>query len=107
MLNVATNPAQRLRLHGELADSRHWGYAERDLRLLDRDEREDRLRVAGALDATFSPHCARVQPARLVQGLARVVEALGVDIFESTAVTEIRPCGGAARSPAAVTARGP
>jgi glycine/D-amino acid oxidase-like deaminating enzyme len=105
VLNVATNPAQRRRLHEELAEARDRGFAEADLRLLGADEREERLRVAGALDATFSPHCARVQPARLVQGLARVVEALGVDIFESTTVTEIRPRQGG-RPAEAVTARG-
>lgn len=105
ILQVATNPAQRRRLHADLADSRRWGHAEEDLRLLDPGEREDRLRVAGAVDATYSPHCARIQPARLVRGLARVVANLGVDIFESTAVTEILPRrdGGPAR---AVTARG-
>ncbi len=104
VLNVATNPAQRGRLHAELKDARAWGWDEDDLRLLGRDERESRLRVAGALDATYSPHCARVQPARLVQGLARAVEDLGVDIFESTAVTEIHPRSGGTAS--AVTARG-
>jgi hypothetical protein len=40
-----------------------------------------------------------------VQGLARVVEALGVDIFESTAVTEIRPRS-AGEPATAVTGRG-
>ncbi|GAA2092050.1 NAD(P)/FAD-dependent oxidoreductase [Actinomadura alba] len=106
VLHVATNPAQRRRLHAGLAESRRWGFAEDDLRLLDRGEREDRLRVAGALDALHSPHCARVQPARLVQGLARAVAGLGVDIFESTAVTEIRPRGRAGEPAAAVTGRG-
>jgi glycine/D-amino acid oxidase-like deaminating enzyme len=106
VLNVATNPAQRQRLHEELDDARRWGWAEEDLRLLDRDERESRLRVAGALEATHSPHCARVQPARLVQGLARAVEALGVDVFESTTVTEIRPRTSAGRPAEAVTDRG-
>ncbi|MCW2904582.1 MAG: dependent oxidoreductase [Streptosporangiaceae bacterium] len=91
VLGVATNPAQRRRLHAELAESRHWGFGEDDLRLLTRDERENRLRVAGALDTSYSPHCARVQPAKLVRGLAGVVQALGVDIFERTTVTEIRP----------------
>lgn len=92
VLNVATNPAQRRRLREELAAARAWGFAsEEDLRLLSADERESRLRISGALDATYSPHCARVQPARLVQGLADVVERLGVDIFESTTVTRIRP----------------
>jgi glycine/D-amino acid oxidase-like deaminating enzyme len=105
VLSVATNPAQRDRLHEELAESRGWGFAEADLRLLDAGEREERLCVAGALDVTYSPHCARVQPARLVQGLACAVEALGVDIFEATTVTEIRPRTGG-RPAEAVTARG-
>ncbi|MGW4470738.1 NAD(P)/FAD-dependent oxidoreductase [Nonomuraea sp. NPDC004354] len=91
LIHTATNPAQRRRLHEELDELRAWGYGEQDLRLLERDERESRLRVAGALDATFSPHCARIQPAKLAVGLARVVEALGVDIFEGTTVTAIKP----------------
>lgn len=40
-----------------------------------------------ALGASFDPACARLQPAKLVRGLARVVESLGVQIFEKTAVT--------------------
>ncbi len=47
----------------------------------------------------FTPHCARVQPAKLVQGLARVVEGMGVAIYEQTEVTDIK----AGR---AITARG-
>ncbi len=39
------------------------------------------------LGAVFDPACARLQPAKLVRGLARVVEALGVSIFEQTEVT--------------------
>ncbi len=39
----------------------------------------------------FNPHCARVQPAKLVRGLADVVERLGVTIYEQTPVTEIAP----------------
>jgi glycine/D-amino acid oxidase-like deaminating enzyme len=105
VLDVATNPAQRRRLHAELASARDRGFTEADLRLLSPGEREERLRVAGALDATYSPHCARVQPARLVQGLARVVAGLGVDIFEGTTVREIRPRS-AGRPARAVTARG-
>ena len=105
VLNVATNPAQRRRLHAELAWARDWGFSEADLRLLPESEREDRLRVAGALDATYSPHCARVQPARLVRGLAAVVSSLGVDVFEGTTVTAIRPRSGT-RPAEAVTAAG-
>ena len=39
----------------------------------------------------YTPHCARIQPAMLVRGLADVVERLGVPIYEGTAVTEIAP----------------
>jgi len=106
LLSVATNPAQRRRLHAELAEDRRWELGEDDLRLLDADERTGRLRVAGTLDATFTPHCARIQPAKLVQGLARAVEALGVDIFEGTTVAEIRPRTGAGAPATAVTDRG-
>jgi glycine/D-amino acid oxidase-like deaminating enzyme len=38
--------------------------------------------------ATFDPACARVHPAKLVRGLARVVESLGVSIFERTEVVD-------------------
>lgn len=105
VLNVARNLAQRRRLRDEVLHAREWGFAEADLRLLGPEERESRLRIAGALDATYSPHCARVQPARLVQGLARAVERLDVDIFEKTTVRELRPRE-PGRPAAAVTDRG-
>ncbi|GGK84610.1 FAD-dependent oxidoreductase [Sphaerisporangium melleum] len=109
VLNVATNPAQERRLRAEVDDLRRWGYAEEDMRLLSADERESRLHVEGALSAAYSPHCARVQPAKLAVGLAGAVAGLGVDIFEDTPVTEIRPRAGhagKAGAAAAVTTRG-
>ncbi|GAA2204933.1 FAD-binding oxidoreductase [Nonomuraea monospora] len=91
LIHVATNPAQRRRLRDGVADLRAWGYGEDDVRLLGRDEQRERVQVAGALEASYSPHCARIQPAKLAVGLAAAVERLGVDIFENTTVTEIRP----------------
>jgi glycine/D-amino acid oxidase-like deaminating enzyme len=38
--------------------------------------------------ARFDPACARVHPAKLVRGLARVVEELGVVLFERTEVLD-------------------
>jgi glycine/D-amino acid oxidase-like deaminating enzyme len=38
--------------------------------------------------AMFDPACARVHPAKLVRGLANVVESLGVSIFERTEVVD-------------------
>ncbi|GAA3724937.1 glycine/D-amino acid oxidase-like deaminating enzyme [Spinactinospora alkalitolerans] len=105
LIHVATNPAQRARLLAETEDLRQWGFGPDDLRNLDRDEWEGRIRVAGALAATYTPHCARIQPAKLAIGLARTVAGLGVDIFEGTAVSEIRPRTGG-RPATAVTDRG-
>ncbi|MFF0860943.1 NAD(P)/FAD-dependent oxidoreductase [Nonomuraea sp. NPDC003560] len=100
LVHVATNPAQRRRLREEVADLRSWGYGEDDMRLMDRDEQRERLQVAGTLEAAYSPHCARVQPAKLAVGLASAVAALGVDVFEGTTVTEIRPRMGGGKATA-------
>src|SRR5439155_13567785 len=41
--------------------------------------------------ATFTPHVARVHPARLLGGLRAAVERLGVSVHERTRVSELRP----------------
>ena len=43
------------------------------------------------LGATFTPHCAAIQPALLARGLADAVERRGVRLYEHTAAREIRP----------------
>ncbi|MFD3685967.1 NAD(P)/FAD-dependent oxidoreductase [Nocardiopsis sp. NPDC058631] len=101
---VATNAAQQERLTAEIEYLQEWGYWPDDIHLLAHDH-EPRLVVAGAVASAYSPHAARVNPAKLVTGLARVVVDLGVDLFEGTAVEEIRPRQGAAR-PAVVTDHG-
>ncbi|GAA3650159.1 FAD-dependent oxidoreductase [Nonomuraea antimicrobica] len=104
LIHVATNPAQRRRLRAGVADLRRWGYGEDDIRLLERAEQRERVQVAGALEASYSPHCARIQPAKLAIGLAAAVVRLGVDLFEDTTVTEILPRRNGRA--AAVTTRG-
>ncbi len=89
-LTVALGDAQARRLREELAHARAHGLDERDLRELTPDELEQRVHIAGAGGATFSPHVARVHPAKLLSGLAATVERLGVRIYESTPVSEIR-----------------
>ncbi|HEX2156010.1 MAG TPA: FAD-dependent oxidoreductase, partial [Actinomycetes bacterium] len=99
-LQVAASPVQLARLQAGVGHARRWGMGPDDQRLLGRDEAERRVRVAGLLDAAYTPHCATVDPARLARGLAGVVERLGVPIYEATPVTRIRPGG-------ADTTRGP
>ena len=59
--------------------------------LLDVDEAAARVRVAGLRGARYTPHCARVQPAKLVRGLAAAVERHGGTIYEGTAALDIAP----------------
>lgn len=91
LLHVATNPAQLARLTARMPEQRRFGWGFEDLTLLTREELGRRVNIAGAVGAAWSPHCARIQPARLVRGLAEAVERLGVSIYEDTAVLEVTP----------------
>ena len=86
-LEVARSPAQAKRLRAAVEEDRGWGVD--GIEILTAAESEARIRVDSAELGAFSPHCARVQPAKLVRGLADVVERLGVTIHEQTPVTEI------------------
>lgn len=87
-LMVATNPAQLVRLTQEVAHRRHWGEADR-VRQISAAEAKERVNIPGTLGGMIVSGVARVQPAKLVQGLARAVERLGVTIAEGTTVTAI------------------
>ncbi|ANW18979.1 NAD(P)/FAD-dependent oxidoreductase [Streptomyces clavuligerus] len=91
VLEVARTPAQAARL--KAFHEQELTYGEHDRVLRGARETAERLRVAGAVSSTWTPHGARLHPAKLVKGLADTVEALGVTIHESTPVTEIRPRG--------------
>lgn len=90
-LAIATTPAQLERLHAMIEKRRRLGDSEEDMRLLQPREVEDRLRAPGVLAGAYSPHCARVDPARLTRGLAAAVERRGVTIYEQTAARTIEP----------------
>jgi glycine/D-amino acid oxidase-like deaminating enzyme len=68
-----------------------------DDQLLDAAEAARRVNAAGLRGALFSPHCARVQPARLVRGLAEAAERAGARIYERTPVSSLQ--GGVALTP--------
>ncbi|HEY3481937.1 MAG TPA: FAD-dependent oxidoreductase [Streptomyces sp.] len=89
VLEVAYSPAQLARLKAYHAAETAFG--EKDRLLLGAAESARRIRVAGTVGGTWTPHGARVHPVKLVQGVAKAAERLGVVIHESTPVTEIRP----------------
>ncbi|HET7034980.1 MAG TPA: FAD-dependent oxidoreductase [Thermomicrobiaceae bacterium] len=86
-LRVARGPQQLPALESSARAAEAFGLADHYQRL-DAQETKERVQIAGALGATFNPQCALVQPAKLVRGLARAVERLGVTIYEGTPVTD-------------------
>ncbi len=90
-VTLARDRTQLMRVRDEVRTAHERGFTEDDLRVLERDEARSMLDAQSVLGGAFTPHCAVVHPARLVRGLARVVEAAGVPIFERTPVREITP----------------
>ncbi|MEY9873598.1 glycine/D-amino acid oxidase-like deaminating enzyme [Streptacidiphilus sp. MAP12-33] len=101
VLEVARTPAQVERLDAFVAGEHSYG--EKDVQRLTAAEAAERIGVDGALGASWTPHGARIQPAKLVLGLAAAAERLGVKIYEQTTVTEIHPAQGAAPARAVTT----
>jgi glycine/D-amino acid oxidase-like deaminating enzyme len=87
-LMIAVNSAQVVRMTAEVAHRRHWGEEGR-VHQIGTDEARARVDIPGIQGAMVVQGVARVQPAKLVRGLATAVEKLGVRIFEGTAVASV------------------
>ncbi|HEX7289644.1 MAG TPA: FAD-dependent oxidoreductase, partial [Conexibacter sp.] len=90
-LSVAQSDLELRRLERVVAEDREWGWTPQDTALLDATATAARVAVAGARGAIFTPHCARVQPAKLARGLAVAAERAGAVIHEHTPVTGSEP----------------
>jgi glycine/D-amino acid oxidase-like deaminating enzyme len=88
---AARSAAQVQRSTDEIDEARAFGLGEEDLRWLDAGEATKVLGAQGVLGATFTPHCAAIDPARLVRGLADTLERRGVTVLEGTEVLAIEP----------------
>jgi glycine/D-amino acid oxidase-like deaminating enzyme len=104
-VDAARTDVQRTRALAHVAEARSFGFGEDDLRWLDRAEAESMVGMEGMLGATFTPHCAAIQPALLARGLADAVERRGVRVYEHTEVIDIVP-GGPGRAPMVRTTAG-
>ena len=89
-LIIARGPHQRPAIEHEYDDLVKLGLAD-DLELLDAAAARNRVAITELEGALFSPYTAAIHPGKLVRGLARVVEAKGVQIYEQTAVTDLQP----------------
>jgi len=90
-VEFARSEVQLERAAEDVAEARSFGFGEEDLRLMSAVEAGELAGATGVLGATFTPHCAAIHPARLARGLAGVLRARGVSLFERTPVTEIGP----------------
>lgn len=88
-LRIATSAAQLERVHAGVENQRRRGLDKSEGQLLSAEEIRSRLRIPGILGGAYTPHCARVHPARLVRGLANACEGRGVQIFERTRATHL------------------
>lgn len=91
ILTFATNTAQFLALHHLIQHERAWGFGPEDFSWLGPVELSERAVVAKSQGAVYTPHGAAIHPARLARGLARVVEGLGVPIYEQTRAEFLEP----------------
>ncbi len=82
-LGIARTPAQEVRARADAVHAASWGTG---TTWLDAVATRERLDVPSARGATFNPHCARVHPRRLVDGLAAAVRRLGGRVVEGARV---------------------
>ena len=87
-LTVAQNERQLERLHAELAAEQGWAGADCGWEFLDAAALGSRLAVRDGAGALWTPYCARVQPAKLVVGLAAAAERAGATVYERSRVAQ-------------------
>jgi len=90
-VQFARSPAQLERARDEVHEARLYGFDDADLRLLSAAEAQEFGGVSSVLGGVFTPHCAAIHPARLTRGLADVLRAKGVLIYEQTEVQRLEP----------------
>jgi glycine/D-amino acid oxidase-like deaminating enzyme len=85
---AARYPEQETSLRHYLDKLYSQGLTESDYRWLSPEQLAQQIRVAKPYGGIYAPHVATIHPAKLVRGLARTVERMGVKIYENSAVTQ-------------------
>ena len=101
---MARTPTQLRRAREEVAEDAEFEGVD-EVCLLSAHEAHGRIGATGILGATYTPHCARVHPARLARGLAVAVERHGGRVLERTPALRIEP-GGNGSPPRVITRQG-
>ncbi|MEE1869324.1 MULTISPECIES: NAD(P)/FAD-dependent oxidoreductase [Pseudomonas] len=88
---AARYPEQEATLRDYLKKLYKQGLTEDDYRWMNAEELATQLRISKPYGAIFNPNVATIQPAKLVRGLARAVERLGVHLYENSPVIDWQP----------------
>ena len=88
-LSFASNQLQLDRIRENISMSRHFGFDDSFMDYLTPDQAKDRVRIQDCLGASYSPHCAALQPAQLVDGLVKQLLSRNVQFFGSSRVSHI------------------
>lgn len=84
-MQIARTESEMARLAHHAEADYAAGLTQDDVRLLDARETVNKVNAPGLVGSLFSPYSARINPARLAFGLARICEDMGVKIYEDTA----------------------
>jgi glycine/D-amino acid oxidase-like deaminating enzyme len=87
---LARTPVQLRRARAEADEDGRFDRVD-GVELLSPERARSLVGAADVLGGTFSPHCARIHPARLARGLAAAVERRGARVLEQTRATSIGP----------------
>lgn len=87
-VTLARTSPQVQRVAADVEEAGRWGD---EAHLLDPAGVAEHVRASGVLAGSWTPDCARVQPARLARGLAQVVEQRGARLVEGTRALRISP----------------
>jgi glycine/D-amino acid oxidase-like deaminating enzyme len=85
---AARYPEQEASLRQYLDKLYKQGLNDDDYRWLSPEQLAQQIRVAKPYGGIYAPHVATLHPAKLVRGLARTVERMGVRIYENSPVTQ-------------------
>jgi glycine/D-amino acid oxidase-like deaminating enzyme len=85
---AARYPEQEDSLRHYLDSLYSQGLNESDYRWLSPEQLAQQIRLAKPYGGIYAPHVATLHPAKLVRGLARTVERMGVRIYENSPVTQ-------------------
>ena len=90
-LSFASSQLQLQRIEDNITMARNFGFDDSFMHYVTPDQAEARVRIRGSHGASYSPHCAALHPAQLVDGLVRQLLSRNVQFFGSTRVTGITP----------------